>query len=131
MLTHRENQGASGHGRAYVVGKNEVRCLDLATGKWLGRQTFDGTLGPGSNQWLGLFSSRLLLSPEGQHGKQHMQPLDATDLRLIGKPWSPPNNSTTAYGMHSLGLPVIDGRLFVRGMDGLYCYDLRQKGRAK
>lgn len=120
-----------GNGRAYVVGQNEIRCLDLATGKRLGRQTFDGTQGPGSNQWLGLFGDRLLLSPEGQHGTQHLQLLDATDLRLIGGPWSPPNNSTTAYGVHSLAFPVVAGRLFVRGMDGLYCYDLRQKESAK
>ncbi len=26
---------------------------------------------------------------------------------------------------------VVDGRLFVRGMDGLYCYDLRPKESAK
>lgn len=87
--------------------------------------------GTGSNPWLGLFGSRLLLSPEGQHGTQHLQLLDATDLRLIGKPWSPPNNSTTAYAVHSIAYPVIAGRLFVRGMDGLYCYDLRQQESTK
>lgn len=119
-----------GRGRAYLVGKNELRCLDLVTGKQHSRQTFDDTLGPGSNPWLGLFGNRILLSPEGQHGKQHLQLLDATDLSLIGKPWSPPNNSTTAYGMHSLAFPVVEGRLIVRGMDGIYCYDLRSKGIA-
>jgi outer membrane protein assembly factor BamB len=33
----------------------------------------------------------------------------------------------TAYANHPVGYPLVDGRLFVRGHDGLYCYDLRKQ----
>jgi len=114
--------------RAYVVGENEIRCLDLNSGKLLGKQIFDAKKSPiGSNQWLGLIGNRLLLAPEGQHGSLTLQLLDAApSLKLVSDRWSPPNNSTTAYAVHSMAFPVVDGRLFVRGMDGIYCYDLRK-----
>ncbi len=122
-----------GEKRAYLVGKDEVRCLDLRSGKLLGKRTFDGkTNRIGSNQWLGLVGDRLLLCPEGQHGRLSLQMLKADpNMKLLGNRWSPPNNSTTAYGRHSIGYPVVDGRVFVRGMDGLYCYDLRKPGTEK
>ena len=116
-----------GQGKAYLVGLQEVRCLDLATGKLLSKQTIFEGHGPGSNQWLAVVGDRLLLAPEGQHGGQGFRWMDASSLALIGPSWSPAQNHTTAYGMHSMGFPVVDGRIFVRGMDGLYCYDLRKK----
>jgi hypothetical protein len=117
-----------GRDRAYLVGRDEIRSVDLVTGNRLGRQVFDEKTSPiGSNQWLAVVGDRLLLSPEGQHGSQRLQWLDATgDHKPLGARWAPPNNSTTAYAVHSLGFPLVDGRLFVRGMDGIYCYDLRR-----
>jgi outer membrane protein assembly factor BamB len=117
-----------GTDRAFLVGRNEIRSVDLLTGKLLGKQIFDEKTSPiGSNQWLAVVGDRLLLSPEGQHGSQRLQWLDAKgDHKPLSTRWSPPNNSTTAYAVHSLGFPVVDGRLFVRGMDGIYCYDLRK-----
>lgn len=117
-----------GTDRAFLVGRNEIRSVDLLTGKLLGKQIFDERTSPiGSNQWLAVVGDRLLLSPEGQHGSQRLQWLDAKgDHKPLSPRWSPPNNSTTAYAVHSLGFPVVDGRLFVRGMDGIYCYDLRK-----
>ena len=114
-------------GKAYLVGENEIRSVDLLTGKQRGKHVYDVKTNPiGSNQWLAVVGNRLLLSPEGQHGSQRLQWVDATNNhKLVGSLWSPPNNSTTAYAVHSLGFPIVDGRLFVRGMDGLYCYDLR------
>ena len=129
FLAYDENLTVSlGHGKAYLVGRNEIRSLDIATGKLLGKQVFDEKADPiGSNQWLAVVGARLLISPEGQHGSQRLQWIDANILKPLGPRWSPPNNSTTAYAVHSLGFPVVDGRLFVRGMDGIYCYDLRKE----
>ncbi|MBL8794301.1 MAG: PQQ-binding-like beta-propeller repeat protein [Planctomycetia bacterium] len=132
-LTIDENLTVSlASGRAYLAGKDEIRCLDLATGKLLGKQTgFATGQGPGSNQWLAVVGNRLLLAPEGQHGRQGFHWLDAgPSLKLLSH-WTPPNNHTTAYAYFPLGFPVVDGRLFVRGMDGIYCYDLRQPGTNK
>jgi outer membrane protein assembly factor BamB len=114
--------------RAYVVGRETIRCLDLASGKRLhaaaDKDAFTGLHGPGSNQWLAVVGNRLLLAPEGQHGSQGFL-LMSMDLKPLSA-WRPPSNYTTAYGRMALAFPVVDGRIFVRGMDGLYCYDLRK-----
>lgn len=115
------------NGTAYLLGDNEIRSIDIRTGKQLGKHVFDAKTFPiGSNQSLVVVGDRLLLSPEGQHGTQHLQWVDAgRSHKLLGAKWAPPNNSTTAYAVHALAFPVVDGRLVVRGMDGIYCYDLR------
>lgn len=115
--------------KAYLVGRNEIRSVDLFTGRLLGKHVFDEKNSPiGSNQWLAVVGDRLLLSPEGQHGSQRLQWIDAVgNLKPLSPRWTPPNNSTTAYAVHSLGCPIVDGRLFIRGMDGVYCYDLRRE----
>lgn len=113
--------------RAFVVGQKEVRCLDLKSGRLLAKQTFENSpSGPGSNQWLAVVGDRLLLAPEGQHGRMSLQWLSARDLSLQGAPWHVLHNSTTAYGKHALAVPIADGRLIIRGMDGIYCYDVRE-----
>lgn len=118
--------------QAFVVGRSEIRTLDLATGKLLVKHAFDDKSSPiGSNQWLGLVGDRLLLSPEGQHGSQSLRLLSISELKVLGEGWAPPHNHTTAYAVHSIAFPVVDGRLFVRGMDGLYCYDLRDFAQPK
>ena len=35
------------------------------------------------------------------------------------------NVDTNAYNSQLIVYPVIDGRIFVRGGNGVYCYDLR------
>ena len=121
-----------GAGKAYLVGGNIIRVLDLATGRKVAERTFDPRAGIdagsiGSNQWLGIVGDRLFLSPEGQHGRQSLAMLRSDTLESIGKRWKPPNNTTTAYGRMSIAFPVIDGRVIVRGSDGLYLYDLRKQ----
>jgi outer membrane protein assembly factor BamB len=82
--------------------------------------------GPGSNPWLGVAGDRLLLSPEGQHGTARLVFMDG-QLKDLGPLWLPPNVDTSAYNSQPIVYPVADGRVFVRGGDGLYCYDLRTK----
>ena len=49
------------------------------------------------------------------------------DGRVV--PWRPPHPHDTAYAVQAVTYPVVDGRLFVRGHDGLYCCDLRAPAR--
>jgi hypothetical protein len=41
--------------------------------------------------------------------------------------FSPPHHQTNSYHSKCLVFPVVEGRLFMRGFDGIYCYDLRKK----
>jgi hypothetical protein len=86
---------------------------------------------------------RLFIQPEGRHGKQSffMLAADPKDFRVIGSAagpkgashsvgvehqWLPPHSWTTAYANQPIVYPLVDGRLFVRGSDAIYCYDLRR-----
>ena len=40
--------------------------------------------------------------------------------------WVPPHPTTTAYNGQPLVSPIVEGRIFMRGGDGIYCYDLRR-----
>jgi hypothetical protein len=40
--------------------------------------------------------------------------------------WAPTHTSTTAYNSQPIVTPIVDGRAFIRGGDGIYCYDLRK-----
>ena len=112
-------------GRAYLLGNQLIRVLDVATGKQVAERKFQSH-GPGSNPWLGVVGDRLLFLPEGQHGTARLVFLDS-ELKDLGPQWLPTNVDTTAYNSQPIVYPVVDGRLFVRGGDGLYCYDLRTK----
>lgn len=126
-------------GVVYGVGKHLIRCLDLETGKLLGEVEEagfphkEGQLGdvPRSNPLLLVADDKLILSPEGQHGEHGFVLFDADPrkLTLLGdreKKWVPPHPTTTAYGRQPIVNPVVDGRMFFRGGNGIYCYDLRK-----
>lgn len=114
---------AIARGRVYAAHRDEgLRCLDLATGKTLGAIP---ELKCGSNAGLIVVDGLIFYQPEGQHGRQHIHVVDAGELKVLGTAWRPRHNDTTAYGQMALGNVVVDGRLIVRGMDGIYCYDLR------
>lgn len=111
----------AGQDRVLAVG-GTTSLVDPATGKTLGAIP---ELKCGSNAGLIVVDGRIFYQPEGQHGRQHIHVVDPGELTVLGKVWSPLHNDTTAYGQMALGNVVVDGRLIVRGMDGIYCYDLR------
>lgn len=129
---------AIGDGVVYGVGHHLVRCLDLETGKVRG-EIIEGEFPhpeghhgdtPRSNPLLIVAGDKLILSPEGQHGKHGFILFDAdpSKLTLYGnqeKKWVPPHATTTAYGRQPIVNPIVDGRMFFRGGNGIYCYDLR------
>jgi len=118
-------------GKAYLLGAQYIRVLDAATGRKCGERKFaPGEGGPGSNAWLGVAGRRLLFIPEGQHGRPHYMLLDS-DLKTVGSIWAPTHTETTAYNSQPVICPVVDGRVFIRGGDGIYCYDLRRTVSAR
>ena len=131
---------AIANGVVYGVGKHLVRCLDIESGKVLGEITEaefphkEDQLGdvPRSNPLLLVAGDKLVLSPEGQHGKHGFILFDSDPkkLTLFGskeRKWAPPHATTTAYGRQPIVNPIVDGRMFFRGGNGIYCYDLRQR----
>jgi outer membrane protein assembly factor BamB len=110
-------------GKAYLLGAGLIRILDIATGKQVS-ELKGGEYALGSNPWMGVIGDRFLLIPEGQHGTASYIFLDR-DLKNLGPLWRPNHTPTTAYNSQPMIAPVVDGRVFLRGGDGIYCYDLR------
>lgn len=127
------------NGCVYAAGSQETFCLKLDTGERLGVAKAGGA----RTQLLFAADGRVFIQPEGRHGGQAFfmlegnpgafRVLEATGGGSVKHPgagqWVPPHVHDTAYANHPVGYPLVDGRLFVRGHDGLYCYDLRRAGR--
>jgi hypothetical protein len=66
---------------------------------------------------------------DSQHGKFYPYMIDANPSAMaqLGEQWfgeHPPGTGYDAPFTH----PLVDGRLYARGMDGIYCYDFRKPG---
>jgi RNA polymerase sigma factor (sigma-70 family) len=129
---------AIANGVLYVAGFKECWSMELATGKKLGQVQ---EVGGKSTLYLFYADGRLINSPEGRHGNQGFAMVDARDparlVKLVSPSmteqavvhikgvWHPLHAETCAYANHPILSPLVDGRLFVRGRDAVYCYDLR------
>ena len=134
--------GLAVHGEyVYVSAAATTFCLKLATGEVAAKVD---NVGGARTQTAFVADGRLFIQPEGRHGKQAFFMLDAEpkNFRVLGRElttkgaghsvggqwqWLPPHSWTTAYANQPINYPLVDGRLFVRGLDAIYCYDLRKK----
>lgn len=130
--------------RVYVSTARKAFCLKLATGEQLAQVE---NVGGARTQTAFVACGRWFIQPEGRHGSQSFlmlsadpasfrafpatQPGDAVNHQVGGEfQWRPPHTWTTAYANQPIVYPLIDGRLLVRGLDAIYCYDLRSKSDA-
>lgn len=131
---------ASDGEHVYVSAAREAICLKLATGEEVTRVE---NVGGARTQTAFLAAGRWFIQPEGRHGSQSFLMLDANPNAFRAFPvsqtagsighlvggefqWRPPHTWTTAYANQPIVYPLVDGRLFVRGLDAIYCYDLRK-----
>jgi outer membrane protein assembly factor BamB len=117
----------------FLAGTNEGKLVEAATGKILGTTPLKG--GIACQGHLILADGHALTHHDGSHGHNDFNLVRFGDAgpRLLGGAWSPPHPQTTS-GDHFTPMvyPVVEGRLFLRGYDGVYCYDLRKTpGRLK
>ena len=129
-------------GYAFTRHHGKHVCIDLKTGKYLSVEAADplaswGRLGPfkvGINE---LWEDRWVYAPnfthdraDGTHGmlearKHHMFMADPKNLRFMNA-YLLPHKRFSSYDCKGLTWPYVDGRIFLRGGDGVYCYDLRK-----
>jgi outer membrane protein assembly factor BamB len=101
-------------GHVYAISEEATLCIELETGKIAG-----------SSQFPGVRSCSSMIASDGRVFREHLYQqvywfkADPKDFRQLGEYWRPPSQAecTTAV--------ITDGRLFLRGKDCLYCYDLR------
>ncbi len=111
-------------GFAYMRYAEAFSVVDIETGEIIASlPQFGG--GGEANVWA--MDDRILLEMDSQHGHFYPYLIDAHPYRFtqLGQQWHGLHLDGTGYEVPYLN-PVADGRLFVRGADGIYCYDLRK-----
>jgi len=68
--------------------------------------------------------------PDSQHGSTKLFAIPAAVGATCGPMWSPPHPHATTYEV-AMSHAWVDGRLFIRGADAVYCYDLRKPSPAR
>jgi outer membrane protein assembly factor BamB len=110
-------------GGAFGPGNPEMQVLDLQTGKVLA--TVSGC-GPGNEGHIFTVENLVIVSVDGSHGHSEMGFFGSTPetFKFLGI-WDQPHPQTTSYHLKCTTFPLVEGRIFIRGYDGIYCYDLR------
>lgn len=118
-------------GCVYGAGGDGVFALKLDTGEGIGVAKDIGA--HNHDVTIHVMGNRLLLSPDTSRGRQQFSLFDVGSggvKRRGGQEYrSPPHPQDTSYNVMPLMYPMADGRIFIRGVDGLYCYDLRAAGK--
>ncbi len=107
-----------GHVYARCKGGKLV-CVELTTGKVAGSIDFPGGMG-----FLVAMDGRILLDADDSHDTDAIYMFDANPptFRQLGPVWGAPN--ATGY-MAPVTPAAAGGRLYMRGLDRILCYDLR------
>ncbi|MFW6106961.1 MAG: PQQ-binding-like beta-propeller repeat protein [bacterium] len=125
---HSKHQPVMIHqGHAYSQGDEAFYRVALESGEvWSIKDEDRGDIHGGSVT-VGV-GNRLIVEPDTTHSGARFLLYDATDnFRLIDNGWRPPIRGTSGYYKQQLTDPVVDGRLVVRGANGIYLFDLRDR----
>jgi outer membrane protein assembly factor BamB len=122
--------------KVFISGWPMTSVYDLQTGERLQRFDFPSVVNAGHFQGV---EDRILAQPDGKHGIVRLVPLKnsgdtvthlpASGVDLNASPngfWAGPHPHTTTYGPYNRH-PIVDGRIFIKGNDAIYCYDLRDR----
>jgi outer membrane protein assembly factor BamB len=106
----------------------ELLCIEIASGKIVARTDYN----TGAGATMTFADDRLIVDRDGSHAATDFSFFEvnprAGRLEALTRNFSPPHwHGTSYHPPHSF--PYVDGRLFVRGGDGVYCYDLREGTR--
>ena len=113
--------------RLYLSGRGVNAVYDAQTGNLIAQTAGEGVTGVGNAGHLQFAHGRLIVRPDGKHGRQAFAMLQPGDdsLKQLGGDWEPAHPQTSSYGPYMFA-PIVDGRLFIRGADAIYMYDLRK-----
>lgn len=114
------------NGYMYYGSRDTTRVVNLESGDIVGEIAGNhyGIARAGHYQ---VMRDRLIIQHDGRHGgsRMVMAYLDPTDFRVVSpEEWDPPHWTTSSYVIGEIH-PLVDGRMFLRGSDGVYCYDFR------
>ena len=128
VMAHGELSAPAVNDKYVVVGApkpGEMQLLDLKTGKVLATDKFSEAM---NEPHIFMAENLVFVSPDGSHGRNTLHVYGATPetFKFLGS-WAPPHHQTNSYHCKCMVFPVVEGRLFMRGFDGIHCYDLRKQ----
>jgi len=117
------------NGVVWVRSDNALYALRLSDGRTLlktsNTKDYDGThqFDEAHGQ---IVNGRLLLEPDSQHytSRVWMYLADPENFKTMGN-WYQPHAQSSGYNV-PFSHPVVDGRIYYRGAEHIYCYDLRK-----
>jgi len=114
--------------RGKFVFTPDLRVLDLATGKVLGQAKGPR---PANGGYMQVIEDLVLVREDGTHGGIrcgfYKVGADGSVVSFTAEPWKPPFGGGTTSYHHPIFYPLVDGRIFLRQQDGIYCWDVRAK----
>ncbi len=118
-------------GSGYSDSKDLHKVIDAETGKVVSSAT---GVGPQNGGYVQAMGDLALVRRDGTHGRIEFAAYEVDPQGRIRplppEQWAPPGPHTTSYH-HPAMYPLLDGRMYVRQADGIYCYDLRKTGSAR
>ncbi len=114
------------HGKYLFTGGLEV--VDLASGKVLSEA--EGVQ-PGNGGYMQAIEDLVFVRRDGTHGVIEFAGYRVSEGGKVtkmdgGAMWTPGVGGGTTSYHHPLTYPLIDGRIYIRQKDGVYCWDLRK-----
>ncbi|GEM_PF-3190460 len=122
--------------RVFTTDRSGFRILDLESGETLQRVRPKG----GSKMSVSVLANGKLMNRiDSAHGANAFLWINDTQGQATlahgwsdkeGQPthvWTPPHETTNSYSSKPMMYVIADGRLYLRGAVGLYCYDLRKE----
>ncbi len=117
---------ADGHAFVRTRKPEGMAVIELASGKIIAWPKHN--LGAsGYVQWM---SGRTILQVDASHGPTPLLWFDASEpaeTKALGSVWPTRHDTTASYYPILISHPMTDGRIFIRGKRGIFCYDLREQ----
>ena len=87
---------------------------------------------PAARGFLYRVGDRLILQRDASHSSTElfMHTFRPDELHQMGELWHTLHTPTSGYWPITISHAVADGRIFIRGARGIFCYDLRARGSA-
>jgi len=108
--------------------KNSERllCIELSSGRVIRNIDADCSGSSGYTWWM---DGRIFIQRDASHSQTPLRLYNAAPktLRILGPTWETLHRTTTSYYPTLITHAFVDGRVFIRGQRGVFCYDLRRK----
>jgi hypothetical protein len=124
--SHAPVAAADGHAFFRLKKPDGLAVVEIASGKVVAQvlQTLGAS---GYVQWTDGF---VMLQSDASHGPTPLNWYDVSvpsKTKQLGQTWPTLHRTTASYYPVLVSHAVADGRLFIRGARGIFCYDLRRK----